>query len=412
MPALARTRRAFPLVLLLLLVGGCDGSDAATPRAAPFDTDGPLYALGVRFVTADTTVGYLVTVPSIEPGATWNLERAVEVGQDAWLEGTRGEPLVLTASSRDPSVNRWRVLPDGSISQDAELTFANLGLARSREARGKTAIYLSDKAYFMSSDGQIVIWSPREMAVIGTIPFEVPAGLSPEGLFSGNDERVFMTVNLYEDDAADPTIYEHDVHLVEIDPRTDTIVRDSVEPRCNNLSSMSLAPDGTTYYSPDAPITSYQVTLGAEHGPKSCSLRIVPEAPGYDPGFHFDLTSLVGGRPAGGLSLISDEVAFLRVWHEELAPPLASDRSNYRDLMFAKAYQWWRWPVGAPEAELVPGQLSTTGQWDLLDVDGRKLLPVVDADFSSTELVELLPDGSMQPLISGPGTLLGVVRVR
>lgn len=144
---------------------------------------------------------------------------------------------------------------------------------------------------------------------IGTIPWDIPEGLSPEGVFSGDEDRVLMTVSYYRDDAADWTVYEDNVHLVEIDPTTDRIVRETEESRCTNLSALSLTPGGTA-------------------------------------------------------------------------------------------------------AELVPGQEPTTGQCDPIDVDGRKLLPKVAADYASTELVELLPEGGMEPLISGPGTLLGVVRVR
>ena len=110
--------------------------------------------------------------------------------------------------------------------------------------------------------------------------------------------------------------------------------------------------------------------------------------------------------------MVDDDVAFLRVWHQELAPALATDRGNIDDRTFAAAYQWWRWPVGNAAAQRVPGQVPTTGQWDPFELGGRTILPVVSPDFSTTQLFELLPEGGMRPLISGPGTLLGIVRVR
>jgi hypothetical protein len=413
----ARTRRPVGIMAASTFASLCaacssDAVDAGSAGAGAPSSEGTLYALGVRFVTADTTVGYIVTVPSLEAGTRWSLDRAIEVGQDAWLSGTEGAGEVFLVSSRDPSVSRWRLGADGALQLDEELTFANLGLARSREARGRTAIDVGDKAYFMSSDGQLVIWSPRDMIILGTIPWALPENLEAEGIFGGDDERALMTANFYRKDAADDTIYQDEVHLVEIDPRTDQIISDVAEPRCTNLSSISRSPNGTTYHSPRAPVASFRATLGEGHGPTHCSLRIMPSSHGYDPGFDVDLAALVGGRPAGGLFALNDEVAFIRVWHEELAPPLAPDRSNYEDLMFASAYQWWRWPIGSSAAEPVEGQPPTTGQWDPFLVEGRTLAPVVAADFSSTELIELFPDGSLRPLISGPGTLLGVVRIR
>jgi hypothetical protein len=128
----------------------------------------------------------------------------------------------------------------------------------------------------------------------------------------------------------------------------------------------------------------------------------VPPSSNFDAAFDIDLTTLVGGRPAGGLVMLDDDVAFLRAWHEELAPPLATDRGNIDDLTFASAYQWWRWPVASPAAELVPGQIPTTGQWDPFHISGRTIVPVVSSDFSTTQLVELLLERGMRPSSRAP----------
>jgi hypothetical protein len=366
----------------------------------------------VRVRTADSTTGYILTVPSIEAGTTWSLDDAVEVGRDAWLSGTDYDADVFVASSQEPMISRWHVQDDGSLIEDATLTFVNLGLSRSREARGSTSLYLENKAYFLSSDGQIVVWNPRDMAIVGTIPYAGLDGFTPEGLFTGGDDRVLVALTFTEDDPVDSTIYKANVRLLEIDPRTDQIVNEREEPRCNRLYSMSRAPNGSTYYTAPAADTPLRSMLGDGHGPKDCSLRIQPPSNTFDDTFNTDLTGLVGGRPAGGLVMLTDDVAFIRVWHEELAPPLAADKSNYSDLLFSSAYQWWRWNVGSAAAELMPNQVPTTGQWDPFTVDGQKLVPVITPDFGSTELMELLPGGGMQPRISGPGTLLGIVRVR
>jgi hypothetical protein len=404
------------MALSLLALGahaGCgDGTQTGGASPGSAAATGPLYALGVRVRTADSTTGFILTVPSIEAGTTWSLDDAVEVGRDAWLSGTDYDPEVLVASSQEPTISRWQVQDDGSLVENATLTFVNLGLSRSREARGSTSLYLENKAYFLSSDGQIVVWNPRDMVIQGTIPYAGLEGFTPEGLFTGNADRVLVSLTFTEDDPVDSTIYKANVRLLEIDPRTDQIVSETEEPRCNRLYSMSRAPDGTTYYTAPAADTPLRHMLGDGHGPRDCSLRIQPPSTTFDGSFNMDLTGLVEGRPAGGLVMVTDDVAFIRVWHEELAPTLAADKSNYSDLLFSSAYQWWRWELGSATAELSPDQVPTTGQWDPFDVDGQKLLPVVASDFGSTQLVRLLPGGGMQPLISGPGTLLGIVRVR
>jgi hypothetical protein len=71
---------------------------------------------------------------------------AVEVGRDVWLWGTERDPDVLVMSSQDSTISRWQVNDDGSLTQDAMLTFVNLGSSRSREARGSTSLYLENEA--------------------------------------------------------------------------------------------------------------------------------------------------------------------------------------------------------------------------------------------------------------------------
>src|SRR5262245_64391427 len=111
------------------------------------------------------------------------------------------------------------------------------------------------------------------MSLLGTIPYAGVPGFTPEGLFTGDEEHVLVSLTFNEDDPVDSTIYRQDVRLIEIDPRTDQIVRETEDPRCNRLYSMSRTPDGTTYYTAPATDTPLRVLLGEGDGPKECSSR-------------------------------------------------------------------------------------------------------------------------------------------
>ena len=158
MPASNTAHPESPRLLGALLgiaaIAAC-GSDTSSREPGPARLDatsesGPLHALGVRVVTADSRVGDLLTVPSIEEGAVWSFDRASEVVQDAWLTGTEGELDVLQSSSLDSTIQKWHVETDGALTPGPVLSFTNLGLQRSRESQGSTSPFLRDKAYFLS----------------------------------------------------------------------------------------------------------------------------------------------------------------------------------------------------------------------------------------------------------------------
>jgi hypothetical protein len=69
-------------------------------------------------------------------------------------------------------ITRWTVSADDRIEKRETLSFANLGVSR---ADASAELFLSDdKAYFHDDDSrQIVIWNPRAMEIIGTIPLEL-----------------------------------------------------------------------------------------------------------------------------------------------------------------------------------------------------------------------------------------------
>ena len=221
-------------------------------------------------------------------------------------------------------------------------------------------------------------------------------------------DRIFAEVS-WADPKSGWTLYGSDAQLFSIDPTTDKIVDSTTVAGCGQLSaSGGTTSNGAFYFSPWDYRVAVKSVFGADRGVASCAARIVPPATTFDPGLRLNLNDLVGGRPAGDLRVVSDEWAVIHVFHQELAQATATD---WPDSRFKAHYLWWRWRIGAPAAELIPGQTPATEGALFFRIDDRQFLPSNSADFSTTTLIEFDGQGNMKEGLSGPGNFLGVVRI-
>jgi hypothetical protein len=131
----------------------------------------------------------------------------------------------------------------------------------------------------------------------------------------------------------------------------------------------------------------------------------------FDQGYDVDVSGLVGGRPVGTVRVLDDRTALLDVWHAELAPELAPDKSNFDDVANASAFRRWRWTLGAPQAEQLPGEPFASGSLgDAFEVDGVSYTTSYDGTTSRTSA--LTPSGEFGAGMTGPGQIVGMVRIR
>lgn len=426
-----RSSIAGSLVILLIGVAGCGGDDVvileapdtapeapASPGApsapSPNEPEGPLYMISTRVFepTGDAETGYMTTVSSLEQGSSFELADAIEIPGGGNAFGRRGDRYVYWASASEPTITRWEILPDGSFARGPVVSFANLGLSNAYAA-SSTPLYSAEKAYFTDQgQGGIVIWNPSEMSVIGYISLDLPrdGGLTPTVFteLAVRDDRILASV--FWSDSDDWTRIGERSRLVAIDPATDSIVSVVDEPRCNQLALGGIASDGTAYFGARSYFTLPRLVFGAGFGAASCALRVVPAGEEYEQGFDVDLGALVGGRPAGDFTLVSDDVGFIRVWHPEMVS--APTPSNWDVMRSEAGFRWWRWRVGAAEAEDVIEQDMAANTVQLRTIDGQVHALRYAPDYSTTTLEEFRPDGSVVPKLSGPGGIYGVVRMR
>jgi hypothetical protein len=405
---------------------GCSGSDTvvidatAPPStevgsvAPPESASGAQYVISTRVFSPDlaTEVGYLTTVPSLEAGSTYGLDNAVELPDSGIAFNRHGDPWVYWASGTEPTITRWEVAADGSFTRGPSMSLANLGLVDA-SAAADSPIFSADKSYFVDqAQGTIIIWNPSTMTLLGTIPLDVGTGgpLSPI-VFSTlgvNGDRLFASMYSWSDQ--DWTRMGDSARLFVIDASSNTVLRSVDESRCNQLALGGVASDGTAYFSSRSYFTLPRLVFGDGYGAASCSLRVVPPGEEFDAGFDVDLSSLVGGRPAGDFTLVNDDTAFIRVWHtESVSKPT---RDNWDTMRNEAGFRWWRWRIGAPSAEEIIDQSSAANTVQLRRVDDRVYALRYTPDYSETTLEELRADGTIVPGLSGPGGIYGVLRMR
>jgi hypothetical protein len=392
------------LALSAVLAAGCGGADDA--GGPPVEAGEPVYVMTSNVWGPEGATGYLYSVSSLAEGEP-SLERAIELPGGAWLTGRDGHRYVYVSSGDGgPTITRWEVLENGEFVEGPTISFAGLGLTMGM--RFGTAPMASDtKAYLVDfEEHRIATWNPREMSVGSVIELDVeprdglPASI-PTVVVHGS--RLLVTV-VWEDEWR----FADSSRVIAIDTATDEIVGTSDDTRCEQLAISSVASTGTTYYSPYAHAPVARSLLGDEYGTRSCALRVVPPGAAFDDGWDVDLGQLAGGRPAGEFVLASDDVGFFRAFYNE---EVGATAENWQDKQGVPGYRWWRWEIGADEAEEIPGQ-SLTVEAAHYEVDAKTYVGNPSDDWSSTSIVELDAAGALRDGITVEGTPGGVVRAR
>lgn len=388
-------------------------SSKADPTGAHVDGAGPLYVVAPWVVGDDDSIAYVTAVPSLSEGEV-DLGSAHEYSGGASVFGRGGEDEFFVAPYSEPIVERWHVRPDGSFEARGAVSFLNLGIADA----GGTQLFSQGKAYFLGSR-EIVIWDPAEMQLIGTVPLpsldETEAGtFEPSaGLVALSDDS--LMVYLHWSDPDDWTRWaDHSTHVI-FDTRTDSVVTSFDEPRCEMLEPFGIkTSDAKTYFSSDPSYQLLERAYGSDHGTRSCGLRALNAAGSFDPKFFVDPSELVGGRPAGTVTMVTDELAFIDVFHTELLDePITPETVDAASS--SPAYRFWTWRVGDTEAQDAVEQQPRTSSslWQYVSDEGAVFVQDHDAEYSRWKLLELRSDGSVVDGLSGVGyATSGIVRVR
>jgi hypothetical protein len=408
----SRARARQPLLSIALAGAALVVASGCGSASGPAAGGGSTYVVSVGVSTEDAFLGYLTSADSLGAGATYSLDGAVELDAAANIFSTGKDGFVYVAGFSGPTITRWALTADGTFERGPTVSFANLGLGTAFAA-SMSPFLRDDKAYFADPDGkQIVVWNPSTMALIKAIPLDLGA---PEGELTA---RLDSTLTVRADAVIANVSWRDDewlrfgskVRAITIDPATDTIVAAEDDTRANQLTPGGVVANGTAYFSPASTVSPIRGVFGEGYGTANTTLRLGPPARAYDAGFAASLDALVGGRPAGDLVMLSDDVAFLRVWHAELARPATP--ANWSDVQYDAGFRWWRWRVGDPAATEIQDQEAGAGGVVIMRVGDATYATRNAADYSSTTLLNLQAGGTIQAELTGPGTIVGVVQVR
>lgn len=389
---------------------------AASPNEAP---DEPLYAVLTRFFSDEGQTAYVALSPDLDEGML-SLDTALEFPGGAYVGGLAGERTFYVGMFAGPTVEKWRVNDAGELELAGSLSFANLGVTRGLGAAA--GVFVSPtRAYFVdiTAGGELVIWDPDAMQIVGSVP--IPAeylDYSGDGNFVRrgvlvselHGERLLLSVN-WADPENDGTRWARFSTHFTFDLETQTFSEPFDEARNAYPQPRGIkGEDGTIYYSPLTRFVLPGLVFGEDFGLQSTGLHVVPPGSRFDEGYDVDLSALVGGRPAGNVIPVSNDLAFLLVWHPELVPEITPE--NWSDSFSAEGYRWWTWRIGDDLARDNVVQQPAIGRVNELVVDGKVFSVDGDPDAGISRLVQLSPDGTLRPGLSIGGELSRVVRLR
>ncbi|MET0344205.1 MAG: hypothetical protein ABW252_24530 [Polyangiales bacterium] len=388
--------------------GGTSAPSGSTTTTPPPGSASPLFVSSSRVFGTDDSTGYLFAFRTLDKGTTIDLKQALEI-EDGWVFGD-AKPYFYTATIFAPKITRWTITPEGKFEQGPVLDLTNQGVMGTYSAAA-VPMLSADKSYFVDPpSNQLVVWNPREMTFLKTIPLpSTPrANLTPEldSNLAVRGNRVYVT-QFYRDENSMNTRFGESAHVYAVDTATDTVVATQEDTRCGALSQAGTASDGSVYYGPWDYFATVRSVFGAGFGTKSCSLRIAPGADALDPAYEVNLSTLVGGRPAGSIQLLSPNELLLHVWHDEL---VHATPQNWANVRFEPAYFWYRWRIGDATATLLPDQKPTGEGADFRRLDGKLVSYAADAEYANTTLWQLGDDGRQTELLTIPGWTTNALR--
>jgi hypothetical protein len=396
--------------LVLAAVVGCS-DDARIIESVPSPlAAGPLYAVSSRVLSPETESLYVSLLPSLDSGEV-NLESAIEFPGGASLFGKPETGVVYVAPYTSPTIERWTLTDQGSLAPGDVVSFANLGL----ESAATGQVFSQGRGYFLAN-GEIVMWDPENMELLDTFPIP-ELEYTGEGEYAPNasivalgDESILVFGHWSDVDEWNRWA-DHSTQVV-FDTVTNQVVSAWDEPRSEMLEPYGKrTTDGATYFSSDPAYQTDAFTLGDDYGSRPVTLRMLEGASAFDPNFFVDVSTLVGGRPAGIVTPVSDDTFFIDVLHTELLDKPLEDPTWSENP--PAAYRYWLWHVGDPVATDTVAQeprLASTAFQSI--IDGKVYVQGHDAKFGQWWLIELRPDGTLSQGLAGPGYSAELVRVR
>lgn len=365
------------------------------------------YAVATRvFGADDNTVTYVQVVPSLDQGATLDTSKATEFGGPAELFSLESPRWVAIGEGESPLLSSYS-LAGTSIKKEKTLSLQTQGLQSFFSNKlyqvSATKVYLPD-----ANNAQLITLDPTNMSVLGKValPTTVREGYTPVYSYDSiqQDGKLLFAVAWF-DWTNDKILPE--TGLVTLDTSSDQATV-AVDTRCGGLTNPITLPSGDTYFpSSSLAAAGYQLNrLTTE----PCVLRVKAGANAFDPSYAVKLRELTGGAVAGEPAPTGGEEIFLRVLDTSKAT-IEAATATY-ELTAQEAWTWRRWnPITNALSNVDALQASSANAY-WYEVDGRVFYAQPNADYSTTQLIELSAAGGPKNALSGPGLISGIARIQ
>lgn len=378
------------------------GADTETPSSMP------LYAVVTQIFSANSQTSYAVLTESLAPGVALDTSAAVELPGRALGFGLSKAGTLFIGGTDGPSIQRYGLLEDQTLTLENELSLINQGVSYIGEYQGQMQFASETAAfYFDGSSAQVVVWNPAEMLIDGVIA--LPELARSETILTFSSSPVLLDGRIYAPAAwrsADNTtiIPESAMVVVDVASRTATVVLDT---RCGYAREAVEGGDGFIYMATEAYGAAVR-RVAPGNAPSPCLLRFDVATGAYDPGFYVDLNALTGAPAAGSIYPAGPGEAWIRTLDEALVD--VSVDVHPRVLASAIAWEWSKVVLGseptATASDTLPAGNGSTFVWA---VDAGIVISEFAEDRSSTSLRNL-NDGSVGASI--PGLAFSIVQLR
>jgi hypothetical protein len=381
-------------------------ADAAAPAEVGPPAAPPLYAFASVVIAPESETTYINLLDTLDLTAIDYGEAIERPGRGAIA--AHGGALFVS-EGEEPVITRFAVTSGRELEMTGRISFANFGFEAASLDEWNTTFVSPTKAYLLDyATGSHIIWNPTSLEITGEIeaPDLVRENLDLDGstaVVRGN--RMFRTF-FWKDWKAYTTSREQ--VLATFDVENDRLISQTSETRCPGLNNrVEVDESGALYFSNW--IYNVSETL-VRNAPRSCALRILPGAEGFDPGWVLPFADLTEMREAAGLSYLRGGRGFLAVFHHERVTIDAM--TDPQELALSANWRLWGVDLGQRTARPIEGIDWLIGGYSTVKLDGRTFVLVPGEDLAKTSVYEVSDDGRATLRFEARGFAYQLVKIR
>ncbi|MEM8608299.1 MAG: hypothetical protein AAGF92_14400 [Myxococcota bacterium] len=382
---------------------GC-GEDAPAEIGADEPNEAPLYAIAATLPSFSQSSMFVSITDSLDV-AEFDISNAREFEGAAQVSASSGKLFVSDGES--PRITRYAISDEGSWRAEETISFAGLV-----SVGALTTVFVDPRTAY-SPLGVLgrILWDPEEMVILETRepPEDVP--FLRDGLTAnlGYDQPVREN-RLYH------MVYWADASFVSYSETSQVIVYDTessdvvnvLSAPCPHLHIASRDANGDLYLSNGSGSGTMRLFDGS--APRNCVVRVRIGQDRLDENFTFDFAEVTGGREGAAFRVLDETTAMFAVFHDEDIE--ITNDSNPLLVNISANWRLWSMNLETRAAGPIEGFEPFSGQYVVFRVDGRTLISMPEANYQSTTVFELLPDGSAEKRFVADGFVFEIIRLR